>query len=208
MIFAAMLPFVQNIRAASDAFVILGVVTECVKEYNLDRVDSTPAGAPAISDEKARFQFYVQRALAENLALKHCQNARAMLHPMLKTADPEMNKSIALLDSSFEIRQRIHNHALEMIDRVSSGRGHADISEVGKAGADAIEALNMFTNSTIAIFSKLTPLLTADERKLLSQQIAELFPNDQKSYDKNPPQAHLAEEVLMIMLIRDRLLSK
>jgi hypothetical protein len=130
-----------------------------------------------------------------------------MLHPLLKTADSELNKLIAGLDSSFEIREKIHKHGIEMIDRVSSGRGHATVSEVGEAGADAIEGLNLFTNNTIAIFSKLMPSLSHEERNLLAQKITALFPDDQKAYDKEPTEFRAAQEVVMIMAIRGRLLD-
>lgn len=202
--------FGENISAASDELLILGIVTECVKEYNLDRVESSPTpGAEAqFATEQGRLDFYLKRAVAENLALKHCQNARSMLNPMLKTADPELNKSIALLDSSFAIREKIHKQAIEMIDRVSSGRGHANVSEIGKAGADAIEGLNLFINSTTTIFSKLMPSLSSDERKLLAQKISALFPEDQKAYDNGPTKVHQAAEVMMIMAIRDQLLGR
>lgn len=187
----------------SDFYLLFSAVTECVKEFNIDcTVSSIQVKEPT---EK---ETYIQLALNQSIALKHCQSARSMLRPMLQVKDDKLKTSVEALDSSFAAREQLHKQMLEMIDRVTSGKGHISVSEVGKGGADAIEALNRFINGTTELFAQLLPSLPADERKLLAAQITTRFPAEQRTYDGGEGKSKLREEVWMIMNMRDVLLGK
>lgn len=187
----------------SDAYLILDAVATCIAEFNLDRVSSSKP-----VKEPTEFQTYTQHAVNQSIALKHCQTARSLLQPLLQIQDSKLRAPVQKLDASFATKERLHKQMLDMIDRITSGTGHAKMSEVGRGGADAIEALDQLTSGTTELFILLLPSLSPDERRLLASRIRSRFPDEQKIYDAGHAEGTLSEEIWVILKLRDIALGK
>lgn len=191
-----------NPARPSDGFLILNVLVNCIIEFNLDRVSSSKPVT-----EGTDIQRYMQHSLNHNVALKHCQTARAILQPLLQIQNQQLRASLQKLDSSFATKERLHKEMLAMIDRITSGTGSARMSEIGKGGADAIEALDQLTSATTELFVALLPLLSAEERVGLASRISSQFPDEQKIYDAGRAEGVLAQEVWLVLKLRDAALG-